>query len=412
MALIAFLKGTKIVYKIKNYSLFMLRTYKYRMYPNKKAKKKLDFALDTCRKVYNNLLKEMNNQTKIDRKAIQHKIVELKKIKPEFKEIYSKTLQNECYKLFLNLSALRKLKKHGRKTGRLRFKGRNWFKTITYNQSGFWFEQKGKKGILKLSKIGVIKVRSHRQIEGKIKQINIKKSLGKWYCMIVTDFVQKRISGEKKIGIDLGINNYIVDSKGNHIKHPKTIDKYSTELRTAHQNLSRKKKGSHNREKARFKVAKIYEKIKRVRNDFLHKLSNQYIKDCKLIVIENLAIKNMMQSSYNARNIADASWGRFIQMLCYKAESAGCKIEKINPRNTTKQCSNCGNIQKMPLGVRTYSCSSCGFKIDRNLNSAINIKNRFFGSERANVENNPSVQIEQELSMKQETITTQGLGYE
>lgn len=387
----------------------MTTTYKFRMYPNNPVREKLDFALDICRQTYNTLLEEMNNQVKINRGEIQHKIVTLKETRPELKEVYSKTLQYECYRLFSNLSALRELKKHGKKVGRLRFKGRDWFKTISYNQSGFWFEQKGKKGVLELSKIGIIKVKSHRQVEGKIKQITIKKSLGKWYAMIVTDFMQKRFCGEKEIGIDLGINNYIMDSEGNSIAHPKTIDKYADELKTTLQDLSRKKKGSHNRIKARFRVAKIHEKIKRVRNDFLHKLSNQYVKDCKLIVVENLAIKDMMQSSYNAKNIADASWNRFVQFLCYKAESAGCKVEKINPKNTTKQCSNCGNLQKMPLWIRTYKCSSCGFEIDRDLNSAINIKNKFLGKELAYVENNPSVQIEQGLSMKQEAITSTGV---
>ncbi len=381
--------------------------YKFRMYPNREAREKLDFALDICRQTYNNLLEEMNKQAKIDRKAIQHKIVELKDAKPELKEVYSKTLQYECYRLFSNLSALRELKKHGKKVGRLRFKGKDWFKTISYNQSGFRFEQKGKKGILELSKIGIIKVKSHRQVEGKIKQITIKKSLGKWYCMIVTDATIKTKCGEKEIGIDLGINNYIMDSDGNVVKHPKILTKYSQELKIAQQDLSRKKKRSHNRIKARFKIAKLHEKIERARTDFLHKLSYKYIRDCKLIVIEDLAIKNMMQSSYNAKNMADASWGRFVQFLCYKAENAGCKVEKINPKNTTKQCSNCGNTQKMPLWIRTYKCSSCEFEIDRDLNSAINIRNKF-GLERANVENNSSVQHEQGLSMKQEAITSAG----
>ena len=382
------------------------------MYPNKEAREKLDFALNICRQTYNNLLEEMNNQVKIDRKAIQHKIVELKDIRPELKEIYSKTLQYECYRLFSNLSALRELKKRGKKVGRLRFKGKDWFKTISYNQSGFWFEQKGKKGILELSKIGIIKVKSHRQVEGKIKQITIKKSLGKWYCMIVTDAIIKIECGKKEIGIDLGINNYIMDSEGNVVEHPKILSKYSQELKIAHQDLSRKRKGGSNRSKAGFRVAKLHERIERARTDFLHKLSYEYVKDCKLIVIEDLAIKNIMQSSYNAKNMADASWGRFVQFLCYKAENAGCKVEKINPKNTTKQCSNCGNIQKMPLWIRTYKCSSCGFEIDRDLNSAINIKNKFIGLERANVENNSSVQHEQELSMKQEAITRQKPSYE
>ncbi len=381
-------------------------TYKFRMYPNKETREKLDFALDICRQTYNNLLEEMNNQAKIDRKAIQHKIVELKNIRPELKEVYSKTLQYECCRLFSNLSALKELKKRGKKIGRLRFKGKDWFKTISYNQSGFWFEQKGSRGILELSKIGIIKVKTHRQVEGNIKQITIKKSLGKWYCMIATDATIKIECGKKEVGIDLGINNYIMDSGGNVIEHPKILTKYSQELKTTQQDLSRKKKGSHNRSKARFKIAKLHEKIERTRTDFLHKLSYKYVRDCELIIIENLSIKSMMQSSYNAKNMADASWGRFVQFLTYKAESAGCKIVKIDPKNTTKQCSNCGNIQKMQLWIRTYKCSSCRFEIDRDLNSAINIKNKFMSQELAHVENNSSVQYEQELSMKQEAITS------
>jgi len=390
----------------------MTLAYKFRMYPNKEIREKLDFALEMCRLTYNNLLSELKEQTIIDRNMIQQHILDLKIVNPELKQIYSKTLQYECYRLFSNLSALSALKKNKKKVGRLRFKGKDWFKTISYNQSGFWFEQKGKKGILELSKIGIIKVKSHRQVEGKIKQITIKKSLDKWYCMIVSDFIQIRTCGEKEIGIDLGINNYIMNSEGNIIEHPKILSKYAKELKITQQELSRKKKGSHNRSKAKFKVAKLHEKIERTRTDFLHKLSYKYVQDCKLIVIEDLSIKEMMSSSYNAKNIADASWGKFVQFLTYKAESAGCKIVKINPKNTTKQCSNCGNLQNMPLWIRTYKCSSCGFEIDRDLNSAINIKNEFIGLERANVENNPSVQIEQGLSMKQEAIISKELGYE
>ena len=371
------------------------------MYPNKEQTEKLELAVDMARQTYNFMLQELQKQTQIDKAKIQAMLPDLKIVKPELKQVYAKVLQYECYKLFSNLRALSHLKKKGRKVGRLRFKGRGWFNTITFNQCGFKLAEK-----LSLSKIGEIKIIKHREVEGKIKQITIKKSLGKWYCIIVTDFIQKRVCGEKEIGIDLGINNYIMDSEGNFIEHPKILDKYSDGLKTAQQNLSRKKKESCNRRKAKFRVAKIHEKIERVRNDFLHKLSNQYVKDCKLIVVEDLAIKNMMESCYNAKNIADASWGRFVQFLCYKAENAGCKIEKINPKNTTKQCSNCGNIQKMPLWIRTYKCLSCGFEINRDLNSAINIKSKFIGSERANVEKSASIPLEQAGSMKQEAITS------
>lgn len=375
------------------------------MYPNKEQRERLDFTIEMCRQTYNSLLEELQNQAKIDRKAIQHKIVELKDIKPELKEIYSKTLQYECYRLFSNLSALRVLKRNGKKVGKLRFKGKGWFKTININQSGFSFEQKGKKGILHLSKIGDIKVKSHRQVEGEIKQITIKKSNNKYYAIIITNAKIILTCGEKIIGIDLGINHYLVDSENNFIEHPKLLEKYQMKLKQAYQDLSRKKKGSNNRIKAKEILSKIHEKIENSREDFLHKLSIRYIKDCKIIIVEDLKIKEMMMNFYNSKNMADASWGTFLQFLAYKAENAGCKIVKISPKNTTKVCSKCGNIQDMPIWKRTYKCGNCGLEIDRDYNSAINIKNKFLGKELAYVENNPSVQSEQGLSMKQEAIT-------
>lgn len=380
-------------------------TYKFRMYPNKEQRERLDLSLDICRQTYNNLLEELNNQAKIDRNKIQHKLVTIKEENPEVTQVYSKTLQYECYRLFSNLSALRELKKRGHKVGSLRFKGKGWFKTMNYNQSGFSFSQKSTKGILHLSKIGEIKVKAHRLVEGKIKQVTLKKSLGKWYCMIVSEAKLKIKCGKGIVGIDVGINNYVYDSEGNSVAHPKTIQKYSAELTKAQQNLSKKKKGSHNRSKARFRVAKIHEKIERVRNDFLHKLSNSYVRKYKTIVVEDLAIKEMMGSCYNAKNMADASWGKFIQFLGYKVENTDGKVEKINPKNTTKKCSYCGNIQHMPLWVRTYNCKSCGKTIDRDYNSAKNILNKFLGKEFAYDGEQSYTSMKQESSMKREALS-------
>jgi len=379
-------------------------TYKFRIYPNKEQREKLEFALETCRQAYNILLEELNNQCVIDRNMIQAILPNLKICEPRFKEVYSKTLQYECYRLFSNLSALRELKKRKKKVGRLRFKGKGWFKTINYNQSGFSLDSENKR--LKLSKIGDIKIKLHREVEGNIKQITIKKSIGKWYVSIVTDAMIRKERGNKIIGIDLGIKRYLMDSEGCSIEHPKILDNNLLELKTAYRSLSKKKLRSNNRKKAKLKVAKIYEKINNIRNDFLHKTSTNLIRKSKLIVHEDLNIKQMMeQKFYNAKNIADSSWNRFIQLLTYKAESAGCKVVKVNPKNTTKTCSQCGHLQDMPLYKRVFKCESCGLSMDRDYNSAINILNKFLGKELTYVENNSSVPLVQELSMKQEATS-------
>jgi putative transposase len=261
----------------------------------------------------------------------------------------------------------------------------------------------GKKGILSLSKIGDIKIRVHREIVGNIKQIILKKRFGKWYAILNTDGCLNRVCGEKILGIDLGITHYIADSDGNFVLHPHTIDKHAKSLAFAQKVLSRKKKGSKNRQKARLVAAKIHGKILRSRNDFLHKLSDQYVKKCKVIVVEGLCIRPMMLSMRNAKNMADASWGKFLQLLAYKAESAGCKIAKINPGNTTKTCSKCGTKKEMLIWERTYACSNCGLELDRDYNAAINIRNRFMGKELALAREPPATLVGQGGSMKQET---------
>jgi len=380
-----------------------MKAYKFRICPNKEQTERLEFALDTCRQAYNILLSELNEQVVIDRNMIQATLPDLKICEPKFKEVYSKTLQYECYRLFSNLSALRVLKQNKMKVGRLRFKGKGWFKTINYNQSGFSLDKENKK--LNLSKIGNIKIKLHREVEGNIKQITIKKSIDKWYATIITDAIIKTKCGNKVIGIDLGINNYLVDSENNKVENPKILNHYKKELRIKQQNLSRKKKGSNNRKKVRKSLARLYEKITNVRRDFLHKLTTKLVKENKFIAMEKLDIKQMSQQKFfNAKNMLDCSWGEFGSLLNYKAENAGCLVVKVNPRNTSKMCSQCGNLQDMPLWIREYKCENCGMVLDRDHNSAINILK--LGQELSYVENNSSVPLVQELSMKQEAITS------
>ena len=151
-----------------------MRVYKFRLYPTRKQQEVLFKQLNLCRFAYNQLLEELGKNK--DKKHIQHYIVELKEKYPELNDVYSKTLQYECYRLFSNLKGLSISKKKGNKIGRLRFKGRDWFKTICYNQSGFKLIKQDKRyNLLHLSKIGDIRLLQHREIESKIKGIIIKR---------------------------------------------------------------------------------------------------------------------------------------------------------------------------------------------------------------------------------------------
>ncbi len=380
---------------------FNVFSYTFRLYPTKQQTNALLETFDLCRFTYNHLLEKVNESEKAGIKAIQHSIVELKLRHPELKKVYSKTLQYECYRLFSNLRVLYQLKRRGRKVGKLRFKGKEWFKTINYNQSGFKLEQTGKRfGRLSLSKIGGLKIRCHRITNGKIKQITIKKSVNKWHAVIITDEVRNCQCGVGEIGLDLGIINFVADSNGNKTPASLFLKKSLAKIRRAHRTFSRKKKGGYNWIIAKFALAKLYEKVDCQRNDFLHKLSTKIVSENCLICIEKLAIKKMATKNknkhWNKRNIFDCSWGKFISMLKHKAESAGAKVIEVNPMNTTKMCSQCGSIQAIPLSQRTYSCD-CGLELDRDINSAKNI----LALGRGFVENESK-----SSSMKQEAITS------
>lgn len=351
--------------------------YKFRLYPNKKTEEKLEYTLELCRQTYNNLLAELQNQKEIDKSQIQGIIPDMRICNPELKSVYSKTLQYECYRLFSNLKALSELKKKGKKIGRLRFKGKGWFRSFTYNQSGFKIEPTGNRcQTLHLSKIGNIPIRMHRSIKGKTKQITIKKyPSGKWYAYITTESKQSKIETkpiENVVGIDLGIEKFTTDSNGIYTQHPLFLKDSLKKLAKEQRRLAKKKRDSKNRIKQRIRIAKVYERVVNQRDNFLHQLSRRYVNAYDCICVEDLNIKGLVGISYNARNMLDASWNRLIQMMSYKALSAGKTLVKVEARGTTQRCSGCDTIVEKRLWNRMHECS-CGLELDRDHNSAVNI---------------------------------------
>jgi len=352
-------------------------THKFRLYPDKKIEEKLLENLELCRQTYNSLLSELNNQKVIDRAQIQGVLPDMKICEPGLKKVYSKTLQYECYRLFSNLKGLSKSKEK-RKVGRLRFKGKGWFKTFTYNQSGYKLIKTGKRyQSLHLSKIGNIPIRCHRNIKGKIKQITIKKEVSeKWFASIVEErkeIVEKKPI-KKVVGIDLGLTDVIYDSDGNQITNPRYLKKHAEKLVKLQRKMSKKKKGSKNRNKIRIRLARQYEKLVNTRDDFLHKLSRYYVNNYDAIGMENMKITNMVHNKYLSKSILDASWGRLRQLMTYKAENAGKMLITVDYKGTTQRCSQCINKVEKKLSNRQHKCPYCGFETSRDHNSALDIK--------------------------------------
>jgi putative transposase len=315
--------------------------YKFRLYPKKEQDEKLLDTLELCRQTYNYFLAQWNGKDRIpSRLELQAQLPKLKVERPELNKVYSKTLQMVLYQLYSNLKALSRLKKNGKKVGRLRFKGKGWYKVFVYNQSGFKLVKTGKRlDVLRLSKIGDIPIRLHREIEGKIKQVIVKRhNSGNCFACICIDKEIRTVEREPKkaIGIDVGVKHFLTDSEGRQIENPKFYAKTLERIRVLQHWLSGKKKSSKNREKQRIKLTKAYERLVNERDDFLHKLSRFYADNYDIICVEKLNIKGMVRNRNLAGKILDASWGRFLKLLEFKAARAGSLVVKVNPRGTSE----------------------------------------------------------------------------
>ncbi len=354
----------------------MIKTYKYRLYPTRKQRDKLDWTLETCRILYNSCLVDRNRHYKQTGKGLsridQQKIlVRDKKNITYLTDIHSQVLQDVLFRVERAYKAFfRRVREKNGKPGYPRFKAEGRYDSITYTQSGFSIVS----GKLKLSKIGHIKLKLHRNISGIIKTCNIKKEIDKYYvCFSVeyTPVTEKQTVISKHIGIDVGIKSFTVLSDGRTIDNPKYLVKSEEKLIKKQRRLSSKKNGSNNRKKARIVVARAHKNVSNQRKDFQHKLSRKIVSSYDAVGVEDLRINNMVRNHSLAKSISDASWGQFLKFMEYKAEEAGILFLRVNSRNTSKECSVCGYIyEDMDLSVRKWTCPVCNTEHDRDVNAA------------------------------------------
>ena len=175
------------------------------------------------------------------------------------------------------------------------------------------------------------------------------------------------------VGIDVGISHFATDTEGLHTANPKYYRKAQEELRRKQRKVSRRKKGSNRRKKAVKELARTHRKVANMRLDFLHKTANYYINNFQMICIEALKVKNMVKNHHLSKSIADAGWSTFFELLTYKAEEAGRELVKVNPRNTSQNCSGCGKTVPKTLATRIHHCPYCNLSLDRDINAARNI---------------------------------------
>lgn len=352
------------------------KSFQYRLHLTKKQERALQNLLDECRWLYNELL----HQRKLAYEDLEMPLSKyqqnmflplLKEERPTLNEIHSQVLQNVVDRLDKAFKAFFRRCKAGEKPGFPRYRGVHRYNSFCYPQSGFSLEGNE----LKLSKIGKIRIKMHRPIEGEIKTCTIRKTAsGKWNVTFSCELTKDPLPAkEEAIGIDVGLEQFATFSNRKEISNPRFFKQGEKALAKAQRKLSKLEKGTAPRRKAGKAVAKIHEKISNQRKDFCHKESKKIIDQYQYICVEDLNIKKMIEKSSFAKSISDASWNQFRQYLTYKAAEAGRKLGLVNPAYTTQDCSQCGYREEKKLKCRTHSCTKCGYQTSRDFNAAQNI---------------------------------------
>ncbi len=363
----------------------MLKVVKVRIYPSQQQKVSLAQAFGTTRWVWNHFLSLTNQTYKETGKGIAKydMIKQLPKLKKQeetewLKNTYSQSLQSVC----LNLS--RAFVNFFEKRARYpRFKSRHGKQSLVYPQNVKLAENK-----IYFPKLDWIDAVIHRPIEGAIRTVTITKNcVEEYYASVMfedgrekplPDTALKDIGSHngKAIGLDLGLTHFCITSDSQKFDNPRWFKKHERNLKIKQQQLSRKQKGSNNRNKSRLKLARVHHKITRCREDFHHQLSRRIVNENQVLVLENLAIKNMVKNHCLAQAISQVGWGQFCTMLKYKAEQEGkiyLEVDRFFP--SSKTCHVCLNqLGSLPLDVRHWTCNSCNTKHDRDINAAISLR--------------------------------------
>lgn len=368
------------------------RSFRYRIYPNAEQRVLLERTFGSCRFVWNRVLADTIQQYEahkanpqfVSRPAVGKVglTYNVKPLREEFewlKEISYCAVQQKLRDLGDAFSNFFGRGKKNKKAGYPKFKKKNSCESFRLIASSHAFRIK--EGEFYISKSEApINVRWSRDLPSEPTSCTISRTpSGEYYVSFVCEADLRPTNGTSIIGFDLGLSHYLVDSRGNKIDNPRHFVSLQRRLVLLQRQLSRKQKGSKNREKSRLKVAKLHQCISNMRDDFLHKLSRTLVNENQVIGIESLKVANMIRNRKLAKHIADAAWGKFITMLKYKAqESTWCTVVDIDPfYPSTHTCSSCDYMleHKLKLSERSWVCPRCGSHHDRDFNAAKNIRN-------------------------------------
>lgn len=353
------------------------KAFKFRVYPNQDQQELIDKTIGCSRFIYNEFLASAKKHKYKSYSNYSSQLPQLKKEHEWLKEVDSIALQQSLKDLdrsfknfFSGKCNFPKFK--SKKSSRLSYRTQKFIRSDGSTN----IEIKDNK--IKLPKLGWIKYAKSKKVRGKINNVTVSKTkTGKYYISINVKQILETVvnNNQGELGLDLGIKEFLTTSDGESISNPRHLYKYEDKLARLQRRMSRKEKGSNNWYKLKNKIAKVHEKIKNIRRDFLHKLSTRLTKENQLLVIEDLNIKGMLKNSNLAKHIADCSWNIFTSMLEYKSKWYDCILQRVDRFFASSQtCSECGtkNPEIKNLLIRRWTCK-CGATHDRDINAGKNL---------------------------------------
>lgn len=369
---------------MSNNKNFYVLNYKFRLYPTKSQESKLRETIWVCKNAYNLIVEHKNKIYSENKKYVSvfdsnKYLQELQKTEEHkyLNLVHSQVLQNVSNRVDVAYQRL-----FNKLSSFPRFKSFKKYKSFTFPQSGFKIKDKH----LKLSKIGLVKIKLHREIVGKIKNCTIKRnSQNQWFAVFSVEqtpeqYFKSPQNTNNAVGIDIGLLNFLTLSDGIVISNSKFLSKSERKLKKLQRIASRRlqpsldsKKPKSNRcKKALAKVSKLHNKIVNQRLDFQFKVANMLVNNYDLIAMEDLNVGFMLKNRHLSKSCQQTAIGQFMNILKFKSQQYQGLMSLVDSKNTSQQCSKCGAIVKKPLSTRIHKCT-CGCKLDRDLNASINI---------------------------------------
>lgn len=356
----------------------MNKAYKFRIYPNLEQQTMLAKTFGCVRFIYNRMLADKIKHYEETKQKLNNTPAQYKQEFAWLKEVDSLALANAQ----MNLQTAYNNFFRSPKVGFPKFKSKK-SNHRSYTTNCVNGNIKLENGYIKLPKVGLVKLKQHRQIPSdyNLKSVTVSQTpSGKYYASVLFEYEAEtqQIEPQTFLGLDFSMHELYKDSNGNEPQYPRYYRQAEKKLAREQRKLSLMQKGSKNRDRQRIKVAKLHEKVANQRKDFLHKQSAMITKLYDCVCIENLDMKAMSQALNFGKSVSDNGWGMFVTFLKYKLEEQGKQLVKVNKFFASSQtCNCCGykNPATKDLSVRAWDCLECGAHHDRDVNAAINIRN-------------------------------------